>query len=64
MLAALETFRTPEAVTASLQGAPFADQAREEWVEVLASPFSPIPSMEEALSCEWENLPTDAEGIA
>jgi hypothetical protein len=60
----LETFRAPENVTAPLQGTPFAEQALQEWEEVLASPFSPIPLLEEALSREWDELPADAEGIA
>jgi hypothetical protein len=47
-----------------LHGTPFAGQALQDWEEVLASPFSPIPLLEEALAETWTELPCDAEGIA
>jgi DNA polymerase III delta prime subunit len=64
LVSSLATFRTPETVIAPLHGTPFAEQALQEWEEVLASPFSPIPLLEEALSREWDELPADAKGIA
>lgn len=59
----LAAFRTHERVTASLHGTPFAGQALQDWEDVLASPFSPIPLLEEAMAGKWTELPGDAKGI-
>lgn len=59
----LEAFRAPEIVARDLRGTDAYEQAIQEWRDVLASPLSPVPLLEEALSREWEELPSDPEGI-
>jgi hypothetical protein len=62
-IAQLESLRDPEAVARPLQGTPYFQQAIEEWKQVLASPFSPVPLLEDALSRPWDELPATPEGI-
>lgn len=63
VIARLKSLRDPEAVAGPLRGTTYFQQAIEEWRQVLASPFSPVPLLEDALSRPWEELPATAEGI-
>src|SRR5262249_54070574 len=58
----LEAFRKPEIVAQELQETDAYEQAIQEWKDVLASPLSPVPILEDALSRDWEELPADPEG--
>jgi hypothetical protein len=59
----LASLQNAEAAASPLAGTPFHRQAIEEWEQVLDSPLSPIPLLEDALSREWNELPTDSETI-
>ncbi len=63
VLRMLEAFRSPGIIARELQGTDAYKQAVQEWQDVLASPLSPVPLLEDTLSREWEELPSDPEEI-
>jgi hypothetical protein len=63
LIAQREILRHPEVVAKALVGTPFFPAAIEEWQQSLASPFSPLALMDDALSRPWDELPASTEGI-
>lgn len=52
-----------EAPAFPLAGTPFHQQALEEWRQVLDSPLSPLPFLNEALKSNWREIPINPQQI-